>query len=66
MVTFNVRVASFYTYDPDRLCISSFVRRVAIAMRLYGLPFEHKPRRLAIASGLREFNPLSRADACTG
>jgi glutathione S-transferase len=22
---------------------SSFVRRVAIALRLYGLPFEHRP-----------------------
>nr|WP_113342060.1 MULTISPECIES: glutathione S-transferase family protein [unclassified Ochrobactrum] len=40
---------------------SPFVRRVAIAMRLYGLPFEHKPwSTFGDRDRLAEFNPLSR------
>ncbi|WP_266016953.1 glutathione S-transferase family protein [Brucella intermedia] len=40
---------------------SPFVRRVAIAMRLHGLPFEHKPwSTFGDRDRLAEFNPLSR------
>ncbi|KAB2722082.1 glutathione S-transferase family protein [Brucella intermedia] len=40
---------------------SPFVRRVAIAMRLYGLPFEHKPwSTFGDRDRLAEFNPVSR------
>jgi len=40
---------------------SPFVRRVAIAMRLYGLPFEHKPwSTFGDRDRIAEFNPLSR------
>ncbi len=40
---------------------SSFVRRVGIALRLYGLPFEHRPwSTFGDADRLREFNPLTR------
>ncbi|PJR90473.1 glutathione S-transferase [Ochrobactrum sp. 695/2009] len=40
---------------------SPFVRRVAIAMRLYGLPFDHKPwSTFGDRDRLAEFNPLSR------
>ncbi len=40
---------------------SPFVRRVAIAMRFYGLPFEHKPwSTFGDRDRIAEFNPLSR------
>jgi glutathione S-transferase len=40
---------------------SSFVRRCAIAMRLYGMAFEHKPwSTFGEADKIREFNPLTR------
>lgn len=40
---------------------SPFVRRVAIAMRLYNLPFEHRPwSTFAEADKIRPFNPLHR------
>ncbi|KAB2701147.1 glutathione S-transferase family protein [Ochrobactrum sp. Kaboul] len=40
---------------------SPFVRRVAIAMRLYGLPFEHWPwSTFGDRDRLAEYNPLSR------
>jgi glutathione S-transferase len=40
---------------------SPFVRRVAIALRLYGLPFEHRPwSTFADADQVARFNPLRR------
>src|SRR3989442_10878183 len=40
---------------------SPFVRRVAIAMRLYGLPFEHRPwSTFGDADKIAPFNPLRR------
>lgn len=40
---------------------SPFVRRIGIAMRLYGLPFEHRPWSVfGDAEKLRAFNPLTR------
>lgn len=40
---------------------SSFVRRVAIAMSLYGMEFEHRPWSVfGDADKIREFNPLTR------
>lgn len=40
---------------------SPFVRRVAIAMRLYGLPFEHKPwSTFGDADKIAPYNPLRR------
>jgi glutathione S-transferase len=40
---------------------SPFVRRVAIAMRLYGLPFEHKPwSTFGDADKIASYNPLRR------
>lgn len=40
---------------------SSFVRRVGIALRLYGLPFEHEPWSSFSDKGrIRPFNPLMR------
>jgi len=40
---------------------SPFVRRVAIALRLYELPFEHRPwSTFGDAARLAAFNPLSR------
>ncbi|HEV7255655.1 MAG TPA: glutathione S-transferase family protein [Mesorhizobium sp.] len=40
---------------------SSFVRRVGIALRLYGIPFEHRPWSVfSDAEKIREFNPLTR------
>lgn len=40
---------------------SPFVRRAAIAMRLYGLPFEHRPWSVfGDADKIRRFNPLTR------
>jgi glutathione S-transferase len=40
---------------------SPFVRRVAIALRLYGLPFEHQPwSTFGDADKLAPFNPLRR------
>lgn len=40
---------------------SPFVRRVGIALRLYGLPFEHRPwSTFGDAEALGEFNPLRR------
>lgn len=40
---------------------SPFVRRVAIAMRLYGMPFEHRPWSVfGDAEKIAEFNPLMR------
>ncbi len=40
---------------------SPFVRRVAIALRLYGIPFEHRPWSVgADADAIGVFNPLRR------
>src|SRR3978361_120407 len=40
---------------------SPFVRRVAIALRLYGLPFEHRPwSTFGDADKIVPFNPLRR------
>jgi len=40
---------------------SSFVRRVGIALRLYGIPFEHRPWSVFSNAGkVRELNPLCR------
>jgi glutathione S-transferase len=40
---------------------SPFVRRVAVAMRLYGLPFEHRPwSTFGEADKIAPFNPLRR------
>jgi glutathione S-transferase len=40
---------------------SPFVRRVGIALRLYGIPFEHKPwSTFGDADKIRDFNPLTR------
>ena len=40
---------------------SPFVRRVAIAMRLYGLPFEHRPwSTFAEGEKIAPYNPLRR------
>jgi glutathione S-transferase len=40
---------------------SPFVRRVAIALTLYGLPFEHRPwSTFSDADKIRPFNPLTR------
>lgn len=40
---------------------SSFVRRVGIALRLYGLPFEHRPWSVfGDAERIRAVNPLTR------
>jgi glutathione S-transferase len=40
---------------------SPFVRRVAIALRLYGLPFEHRPwSTFGDAENIAPFNPLRR------
>ena len=40
---------------------SPFVRRVGIALTLYGLPFEHKPwSTFGDADQIRPFNPLTR------
>lgn len=40
---------------------SSFVRRVGIALKLYGLPFEHRPwSTFSDAHKIRPFNPLTR------
>jgi len=41
---------------------SPFVRRVAIALRLYGLPFEHRPwSTFGDGDRIAAFNPLRRA-----
>ena len=40
---------------------SPFVRRVAIAMRLYGIPYEHKPwSTFGDAETIAPYNPLPR------
>jgi glutathione S-transferase len=40
---------------------SPFVRRVGIALALYGLPFEHRPwSTFGDAESIRPFNPLTR------
>jgi glutathione S-transferase len=40
---------------------SPFVRRVGIALTLYGLPFEHRPwSTFADAAKIRPYNPLTR------
>jgi glutathione S-transferase len=40
---------------------SSFVRRCAIAMRLYGMAFEHRPwSTFGEADNIRDYNPLTR------
>lgn len=40
---------------------SSFVRRVGIALTLYGLPFEHRPwATFGDAEKIRPYNPLTR------
>jgi hypothetical protein len=42
---------------------SPFVRRVAIAMRLYGFAYEHRPwSTFADADKLSVYNPLHRPD----
>ena len=43
---------------------SPFVRRVGIALTLYGLPFEHRPwSAFGDADSLRAYNPLTRVPA---
>src|SRR2546423_15020744 len=43
---------------------SPFVRRVALALRFYGLPFEHRPwSTFGDADKLAAFNPLRRGPA---
>ena len=40
---------------------SPFVRRVAIALRLYGMPFEHRPwSTFGDADKIAPYNPLRR------
>lgn len=40
---------------------SSYVRRVGIALRLYDIPFEHRPwSTFGEADRIREYNPLTR------
>lgn len=40
---------------------SPFVRRVGIALKLYGIPFEHRPwSTFGDADKLRQYNPLTR------
>ena len=40
---------------------SPFVRRVGIALKLYGLPFQHRPWSIfADADKIRPYNPLVR------
>ena len=40
---------------------SSFVRRVGIALKLYGIPFEHRPwSTFGDADKIRQYNPLTR------
>lgn len=40
---------------------SPFVRRVGIALAIYGIPFEHQPwSAFSDADGLRAYNPLTR------
>ena len=40
---------------------SSFVRRVGIAMRLYGMPFEHRPwSTFGDADKIRPYSPMTR------
>ena len=40
---------------------SPFVRRVGIALTLYGLPFEHRPwSTFGDADAIRPYNPLTR------
>jgi glutathione S-transferase len=49
------------THDPDRPIDSPFVRRVGIALRLYGLPFEHRPwSTFGDADKIAPYNPLRR------
>ena len=41
---------------------SPFVRRVAIAMRLYGMEFEHRPWSVfGDAEKIAQYNPLMRS-----
>jgi glutathione S-transferase len=41
--------------------IPPFVRRVAIALRLYGLPFEHRPwSTIGDGDKIAPYNPLRR------
>src|SRR4051812_49580846 len=43
---------------------SPFVRRVGIALRLYGLPFEHRPwSTFGDADKIAPYNPLRRVPA---
>src|SRR5256885_15604356 len=43
---------------------SPFVRRVALALRFYGLPFEHRPwSTFGDADKIAPFNPLRRGAA---
>src|SRR5437879_8638003 len=46
---------------------SPFTRRVAIALRLYGLPFEHRPwSTFGDADKIAPFNPLRRVPTLVG
>lgn len=42
---------------------SPFVRRVAVAMDLLGIPFEHEPVSVAEQDRLRRYNPVGRVPA---
>ncbi len=54
--------AHFFSSSPYTLTLGSpFVRRVAIAMRLYGLAFEHRPwSTFGDADKIAPYNPLRR------
>src|SRR5260370_40707712 len=46
---------------------SPFVRRVAIALRLYGLPFEHRPwSTFGDGDKIAPYNPLRRGPGAGG
>lgn len=49
------------SHDPHRPIRLPFVRRVGIALRLYGMPFEHRPwSTFSDADKIRPYNPLTR------
>ena len=48
-------------HDPHRPIQFPFVRRVGIALTLYGMPFEHRPwSTFGDADKIRPYNPLTR------